>query len=74
MQVYKSPKTNFLFFLIVMVSFLTSCSKEHDLVSDFVVAERIQLQSVAEETNNALPPSAPTESKQVEAHTTNLGK
>ena len=74
MHVYKAPKTNFLFLLLCIVSFLTSCSKEHDLVSDFVIAEKMQLQSVTVETNSKLQPSASTESKKVEERATNLGK
>jgi len=74
MHVYKAPKTNFLFLLLFIVSFLTSCSKEHDLVSDFVIAEKMQLQSVTVETNSKLQPSASTESKKVEERATNLGK
>lgn len=74
MHVYKAPKTNFLVLSLFIVSFLTSCSKEHDLVSDFVIGEKIQLQSVTVETNSELQPAVSTESKQVEEHATNLGK
>lgn len=74
MQGYNSPKTNFLFFLVMSITLLTSCTKEHDLVSDFVVAEKIQLQRVAEETNSAPQPSASTRLKQGEGRTTTLGK
>jgi len=72
MQVFKAPKTNFLFFLIGIVSLLSSCSKEHDLVSEFVIAEKNQLREVTDDTTIELLPSI--KSKQIEKHATNLGK
>jgi len=72
MQVFKAPKTNFLFFLIGMVSLLSSCSKEHDLVSEFVIAEKNQLRKVTDDTTVELLPS--NESKQIVKGAPNLGK
>jgi len=72
MQVFKAPKTNFLFFLIGMVSLLSSCSKEHDLVSEFVIAEKNQLRKVTDDTTVELLPS--NESKQIVKRSLNLGK
>ena len=72
MQVFKAPKSLLFFLLIGLISLLSSCSKEHDLVSEFVIAEKIQLQTVTEDTTIEMLPSI--ESKQIEKGTTNVGK
>lgn len=47
MQLKKSPKTLFIVFSIITTCLFSSCTKEHDLISTYVVAETQQAQKVA---------------------------
>lgn len=74
MQVYKAPKKYFFFFSILFISVLSSCSKEHDLVSEFVTTEEMMLPNNTKETMGNLVPSFATESNQALERSVNLGK
>lgn len=73
MQVYKALKKYFFFFFILFISVLSSCSKEHDLVSEFVTAEEMMLLNNTKETMGNLVTSFATESNQALERSVNLG-
>lgn len=74
MQVFTTPKTILIVFLFLSSGILTSCSKEHDLVSDFVIVEKVEFQKITKETTSKLLLSNSIESKQVEENFTKFGK
>lgn len=52
MQLNKSPKTFLTLLSIITLSLFSSCTKEHDLISEYLVAETQQAQKVATSTND----------------------